>query len=301
MTYEVNVEEGGQIEVNIDELKGEYVNMREVEGQHGQSEGGVGSNSDSMMMTSGRWWCLIWWWAKLILLILFLGVLAAVFFKWVGPFFMDKEIVPILNWETTTFSKPVLAAIVFASVALFPVIFLPSTPSMWVAGMTFGYGYGFLLIIGGVTIGVSLPYFIGLLFHNRMQEWLQRYPKKARVIKLAGEGNQVYQFQAVTLIRISPFPYIVFNYCAVATNVKYIPYLLGSMVGMVPEILVAIYTGIMIKTLADASTDQRTLSTTQIIFNVCGFCLTVTTTVIITIYAKRRLKELQMEEEPLLQ
>lgn len=62
-----------------------------------------------------------------------------------------------------------------------------------------------------------------------------------------------------------------------------------------------VFSGIMIKTLADASTDQRTLSTAQIIFNICGFCLTVTTTVIITIYAKRRLKELQMEEEPLLQ
>lgn len=74
------------------------------------------------------------------------------------------------------------------------------------------------------------------------QEWLKKYPKKARVIKLAGEGNRVHQFQAVTLIRISPFPYIVYNYCAVATNVKYVPYLLGSMVGMVPEILVAIYT-----------------------------------------------------------
>lgn len=299
MTYDVNVEEVRQIEVNIDDLKGDYVIMRESEGQIGESEEVTGSNS--MMMTISRWWCLIWWWAKLILLVLFLGVLAAVFFKWVGPFFMDKEIIPILNWETATFSKPVLALIVFASVALFPVILLPSTPSMWVAGMTFGYGYGFLLIIGGVTIGVSLPYFMGLLFHHRMQEWLKKYPKKARVIKLAGEGNRLHQFQAVTLIRISPFPYIVYNYCAVATNVKYVPYLLGSMAGMVPEILVAIYTGIMIKTLADASTDQRTLSTAQIIFNVCGFCLTLTTTVIITIYAKRRLKELQMEEEPLLQ
>ena len=104
MTYEVNVEEGGQIEVNIDELKGEYVNMREVEGQHGQSEGGVGSNSDSMMMTSGRWWCLIWWWAKLILLILFLGVLAAVFFKWVGPFFMDKVFIYSVSFILVQFS-----------------------------------------------------------------------------------------------------------------------------------------------------------------------------------------------------
>jgi len=75
-----------------------------------------------------------------------------------------------------------------------------------------------------------------------MQGWLEKYPKKASVLKSAGAGNWFHQFRAVALIRISPFPYMVFNYCAVATNVKYGPYIIGSLVGMVPEIFVAIYT-----------------------------------------------------------
>lgn len=75
----------------------------------------------------------------------------------------------MLNWETHTFSTPVLAVLVFASVALFPTILLPSSPSMWVAGMTFGYGYGFLLIISAAAIGVSLPYFISYLFYHKIQ------------------------------------------------------------------------------------------------------------------------------------
>ena len=77
---------------------------------------------------------------------------------------------------------------------------------------------------------------------NNMQGWLEKYPKKASIIRLSGQGNWFYQCRDVTLIRISPFPYIIYNYCAVATNVKYGPYLLGSLVGMVPEIFVAIYT-----------------------------------------------------------
>jgi membrane protein DedA with SNARE-associated domain len=80
-----------------------------------------------------------------------------------------QEIIPIINWETKTFSTPVLAVLVFASVALFPTLLLPSSPSMWVAGMTFGYGYGFLLIISGMAVGVSLPYFIGSLFYRKIQ------------------------------------------------------------------------------------------------------------------------------------
>ncbi|KAL9167357.1 hypothetical protein ABFS82_05G091800 [Erythranthe guttata] len=238
----------------------------------------------------------LWWWGKLLLLVVFAGLFAAVIFKWIGPFLMDKGIIPIINWEMKTFSKTKLALVVFGSLTIFPSLLLPSSPSMWVAGMTFGYVYGFLLVIGAVAIGVSVPYFIGSLFYHKIQVWLDRYPKKASVIRLAGEGDSFNQFRAVAFIRISPFPYIVYNYCAVATDVKYGPYLLGTLVGMVPEIFVTLYTGIFIKTLADASYDQQSLTASQIILNLAGFCITATTTAIVTLYAKRRLKELKTEE-----
>lgn len=62
-----------------------------------------------------------------------------------------------------------LTVLVFASVALFPTLLLPSTPSMWVAGMTFGYGFGFLLIISAAAVGVSLPFIIGSIFHHKIE------------------------------------------------------------------------------------------------------------------------------------
>jgi uncharacterized membrane protein YdjX (TVP38/TMEM64 family) len=83
---------------------------------------------------------------------------------------------------------------------------------------------------------------LDIMFYESMQGWLEQYPKKASILKSAGAGNWFHQFRAVALIRISPFPYMVYNYCAVATNVKYGPYIIGSLVGMVPEIFVAIYT-----------------------------------------------------------
>ncbi|CAI9093855.1 OLC1v1029444C2 [Oldenlandia corymbosa var. corymbosa] len=245
-----------------DDLKGDYVKLNDGDlecgfcgtdrGLEAVESSASSSSSSSPSSTSSSsaplasccngFWCSLWWWAKLLLVGSSLAVLAAVFFKWIGPFFMDKEIIPIISWETRTFSRPILALIVFASVAFFPTLFLPSSPSMWVAGMTFGYGFGFLLIIGAVVIGVSLPFFIGSLFHHQIQGLLERYPKKASVIRLAGEGNFFNQFRAVALIRISPFPYIIYNYCAVATDVKYLPYLLGSLVGMTPEIFLTLYT-----------------------------------------------------------
>ncbi|KAL8200869.1 hypothetical protein R6Q57_012208 [Mikania cordata] len=259
-----------------------------------RSHSGSGSDSDSV------WWSL-WRWTKLVFIVIFLTVLGGCFFIWIGPCLMNKEVVPILNWETKTFKKPVLAVVILASIALFPSIFLPSTPSMWVAGMTFGYGFGFLLIIGGVIIGISIPYMFGSLFYNKIEEWLDRFPKKASILRLAGEGNWFNQFKAVILLRISPFPYVVYNYCAVATGVRFSPYLFGTLIGMIPEIFVAIYTGIMIRTLADTSSDKRMISVQQIVCMVVGFVLTVVTTVGVTVYAKRRLSKLQREEEqPLL-
>ncbi|GKC42644.1 SNARE associated Golgi protein [Tanacetum coccineum] len=235
---------------------------------------------------------------NLFLLLVSLQLWVCVSFYGLLLFLIDKEVIPILKWETKTFSKPVL---IFASVALFPSIFLPSTPSMWVAGITFGYAYGCLLIIGGVVIGTSLPYFIGSLFYHKIEETLERFPKKASILRLAVEGDCFDQFKAVILLRISPFPYILYNCCAVATGVKFSPYLFGTLVGKLPEICIAIYTGIMISSLADASNDDRTMSTPQIVCTVVGFLLTLVTTAGVTVYTKRRLSKSRDEGEPLMQ
>lgn len=76
-----------------------YVKLRNdaLEESSGDCIGGDGSTSSEAAEAvvavgcevGGRWWS-FWWWAKLLLLLVFLGVLAAVFLIWVGPFFMDK-------------------------------------------------------------------------------------------------------------------------------------------------------------------------------------------------------------------
>lgn len=81
---------------------------------------------------------------------------------------MLQVLFPVLQWEATAFGRPVLAVILVASLALFPVVLIPSGPSMWLAGMIFGYGLGFVIIMAGTTVGMILPYLIGLLFRHRI-------------------------------------------------------------------------------------------------------------------------------------
>ncbi|RVW12626.1 hypothetical protein CK203_115697 [Vitis vinifera] len=110
-----------------------------------------------------------------------------------------------------------------------------------------------------------LPYLIGLLFRDRIHQWLKRWPQKAAMIRLAGEGSWFHQFRV------------------------------GSIAGMVPEAFIYIYSGRLIRTLADVQYGNQHLTTLEIIYNIISFIVAIITTVAFTIYAKRALNELKME------
>lgn len=236
------------------------------------------------------------WWIKTAILSIVAIVVSAVFLKWGVPFMFEKVLLPMLQWEATAFGRPVLALILVASLAFFPVLLIPSGPSMWLAGMIFGYGLGFVIIMVGTTIGMILPYLIGLLFRDRIHQWLKKWPQTAAMIRLAGEGNGFQQFRVVALFRISPFPYTIFNYAIVVTNMRFWPYLFGSIAGMIPEAFIYIYSGRLIRTFADVQYRNHQLTPLEIIYNGISLVIAVAMTVGFTVYAKKALKDLEDEE-----
>lgn len=124
------------------------------------------------------------WWMKILFFCFLLVVLSFVFVKWGLPFAFEKVLLPIMEWEATAFGRPVLALVLIGSLALFPVLLIPSGPSMWLAGMIFGYGLGFLIIMVGTTIGMVLPYFIGLLFRERIHRTVDTHTGKYEIWEL---------------------------------------------------------------------------------------------------------------------
>jgi uncharacterized membrane protein YdjX (TVP38/TMEM64 family) len=223
-------------------------------------------------------------------------VLTLASIKWGLPFLFQQVLYPMMEWEATSFGRPVLAIVLVASLALFPVFLIPSAPSMLLAGMIFGYGLGFVIIMVGTTVGMVVPYGIGLLFRDRIHQWLMRWPQKAAMIRLAAEGSWFHQFRLVAVFRVSPFPYTIFNYAIVVTSMTFWPYLWGSIAGMVPEAFIYIYSGRLIKTLADVQYANYQLTPVEIIYNVISLIVAVVTTVAFTVYAKRALKEFEIAE-----
>ncbi|XP_066385087.1 uncharacterized protein [Miscanthus floridulus] len=185
--------------------------------------------------------CVIQWWAKVTMLRIILAGARAIAVIFLDPLLIKKVVATILYWESTIFSRPAIALICFGAIALFLSVLLPSSLFMWLDTISAGYLYGFFIITVGISIGMPLLYFIGSAFYCRIHRWLEKWPKKAAFVRLAGEGDWHHQFKVVALLRISPFPYIVFNYASVATNVKYYPYIAGSMAGTIHESFLAIY------------------------------------------------------------
>ncbi|CAD6212141.1 unnamed protein product [Miscanthus lutarioriparius] len=66
------------------------------------------------------------------------------------------------------------------------VILVPSGPSMWLAGMIFGYGWGFLIIIMVGTTNWHGGTVLDWLFRERLHVWLTKWPQQIALIKLAG-------------------------------------------------------------------------------------------------------------------
>ncbi|KAJ8752169.1 hypothetical protein K2173_003777 [Erythroxylum novogranatense] len=236
------------------------------------------------------------WWIKVLAWVILGTICLLIFLKWGVPFLLGKVLYPVMQWEATAFGRPVLALVLVASLALFPVVLIPSGPSMWLTGMIFGYGLGFIIIMVGTTIGMLLPYWIGLFFRERIHQWLKKWPQKAAMLRLAGEGSWFYQFRVVALFRVSPFPYTIFNYAIVVTSMRFWPYLCGSVAGMVPEAFIYIYSGRLIRTLADVQYGNHHLTAVEIIYNIISIIITIITVVAFTVYAKRALKELETAE-----
>ncbi|XP_044320614.1 uncharacterized protein [Triticum aestivum] len=84
-----------------------------------------------------------------------------------------------------------------------------------------------------------------------------------------------------------------FNYVATITQIKFTPYICGSVLGMVPDALVNIYSGRLILALADLKYDQRRMTAVEIVYNVISAIIAVLIGVGFTVYARRALDGIQ--------
>ncbi len=129
-----------------------------------------------------------------------------------------------------------LGPVLFIFVYALGVLFLPATPFTIAGAVIFGKFHGMLYNLAADTLGASISFYLGRYFlHGVARGFLEtRMPWLDR--KVEHEGVSV-----IFYLRIFWFPFIVLNYAAGATRIRFRDYILGTALGLLPPVFLFTY------------------------------------------------------------
>ena len=176
---------------------------------------------------------------KLVSFLLLVAAAAYVlFFTPTGALFRTAEgrSALVRSLDTLVQSAGPLGPVVFVLIYTIGVLFLPATPFTIAGAVIFGKFHGMLYNLSADILGASISFYLGRYFlHGIARGFLEtRMPWLDR--KAAEEG-----FSVIFYLRIFWFPFIVLNYAAGATRIRFRDFLLGSTLGLLPAVLLSTY------------------------------------------------------------
>ncbi|XP_077231757.1 SNARE associated Golgi protein family isoform X1 [Tasmannia lanceolata] len=163
--------------------------------------------------------------------LLLVGVVGG--FASVGYFYKDQ-----INAFLTQFSGfiegygPSGYALFVAVYAGLEILAIPAIPLTMSAGLLFGSFTGTIIVSISGTVAATVAFLIARYFaRERILKLVKGNKKFLAIDKAIGENG----FRVVTLLRLSPLlPFSLGNYLYGLTSVKFVPYVLGSWLGMLP-------------------------------------------------------------------
>ncbi|GKV12399.1 hypothetical protein SLEP1_g23545 [Rubroshorea leprosula] len=163
--------------------------------------------------------------------VLLVGVVGG--FATVGYLYKD-QINAFLN-QFSTFIEgygPAGYALFVAVYAGLEVLAIPAIPLTMSAGLLFGSVIGTIIVSISGTVAASVAFLIARYFaRERILKLVEGNKKFLAIDRAIGENG----FRVVTLLRLSPLlPFSLGNYLYGLTSVKFVPYVLGSWLGMLP-------------------------------------------------------------------
>lgn len=150
--------------------------------------------------------------------------------EWVGSF--RGWIADLGPWGAFIFA----GVYIVATVLLVPVSFLTI-----VAGLAFGLGWGFALVVVSATIGATLAFLVSRhLVHDRVKSLVETRPR----FKAVNEAVSKEGWKIVALLRLSPLvPFNLQNYFYGITDIRLLHYVPATFVGIMPGTMLYVYLG----------------------------------------------------------
>ncbi|CAL9055450.1 unnamed protein product [Musa banksii] len=114
----------------------------------------------------------------------------------------------------------------------FLILAIPAIPLTMSSGLLFGSLTGTIIVSISGTVAAAVAFLIARYFaRERILKLVEGNKKFLAIDKAIGENG----FRVVTLLRLSPLlPFSLGNYLYGLTSVKFVPYVLGSWLGMLP-------------------------------------------------------------------
>ena len=178
-----------------------------------------------------------------------------------------------------------------AAYILAAVLLLPGSILTLGAGFLFGLPVGFLTVWIASTLGACAAFLVG---RTAAREWVAE--KMTNNERFAAIDSAIGQqaFKLILLMRLSPvFPYNFLNYALGLTKASFRHYALGTALGMIPGILMYVYLGAGVRSLAEVAAQAEGKGETplaQRIFFWAGLAVAVVVVVLVTRIARRALK-----------
>ena len=117
-------------------------------------------------------------------------------------------------------------------------VFFPSSIMAILSVIIFGPAWGLIYSFIGETLTSVSSYFAGKALTE--DNWLHRKIEKYKISKYMKNNEKTSSFS----LRLIPFfPFDVVNYASGLNRIKYLPYILGTMVGILPGVTVTIFFG----------------------------------------------------------
>lgn len=112
------------------------------------------------------------------------------------------------------------------------ILAIPAIPLTMSSGLLFGSLTGTIIVSISGTVAAAVAFLIARYFaRERILKLVEGNKKFLAIDKAIGENG----FRVVTLLRLSPLlPFSLGNYLYGLTSVKFVPYVLGSWLGMLP-------------------------------------------------------------------
>ncbi len=203
---------------------------------------------------------------------------------------------PAITWLTDLFGcigrlgpwAPVALGVFYV---LSCVVLIPASIPTLAAGFLFDLFTGTVTAMTGGTLGACAAYWIG---RTVARDWVAEWTAHSRRFASLDDAMEEHGFKVVALARLSPLaPYAILNYALGLTKVSFGEYVLGTVVGVFPGMVLYVYFGAGLRSLAELAAYTRGEGQTTPGYRAffwTGLVVTVIVTLILTRMAHKALR-----------